>query len=253
MKQSFSLWAFHRKPLDVDELMRAAKKIGYDGVDLVPEEHWQRVRDHGLGIASTGGHGTLTDGMNKPSNHGRIKDEIAAKLEKAVEFEIPNLIVFSGNHVDGQSDEEGLENCAAILREVAPLAEKAGVNLAMELLNSKRDHAGYQCDRTEWGVRLCQVVGSPRVNLLYDIYHMQIMEGDVIATIRKYGADHFSHYHTAGNPGRKDLDEEQELYYPAIMRALKETGYTGYVGHEFIPKGDVIAALEAAYKTCKVD
>ncbi len=253
MKQSFSWWAFHKKPLTAEEVVREAARIGYAGVDLVPEEYWPVVRDGGLTIACVGGHGTLSDGMNKRENHDRIRAEVTARLEKAVHFGIPTLVVFSGNHVDGQSDEEGLDNTVAVLQKLAPEAEQAGVTLAMELLNSKRDHAGYQCDRTAWGVRVCEAVGSPRVKLLYDIYHMQIMEGDVIATIREHGAAHFSHYHTAGVPGRRDLDETQELYYPAICRAIQETGFDGFLGHEFLPKGDVLAALEAAYKTCNVE
>ncbi len=161
------------------------------------------------------------------------------------------MIVFSGERRDGLSESHGAENTARGLLRVSKAAEDAGVNLIIELLNSKVDHKGYQCDRTDWGLEVCRMVSSPRVKLLYDIYHMQIMEGDIIRTIRDSHA-HFAHYHTAGNPGRRDMDDTQELNYPPIMRAILETGYTGYVGHEFIPKGDPVAALQAAYDLCNV-
>jgi hydroxypyruvate isomerase len=159
--------------------------------------------------------------------------------------------VFSGERRPGLSDEEGIENSAIGLKRVAKAAEDAGINLAIELLNSRVDHGGYMCDRTPWGVAVCEKVGSPRVSLLYDIYHMQIMEGDIIRTIQN-SHPHFSHYHTAGNPGRRDMDDTQELCYPPIVRAIAATPYQGYVGHEFIPKGDPVAALEAAYRLCDV-
>jgi hydroxypyruvate isomerase len=155
------------------------------------------------------------------------------------------MIVFSGNR-NGQDDKTGAEVTAETLRAVAPLAESAGVNLVLELLNSRVDHPDYQCDKTLWGVSVIEMVESPRVKLLYDIYHMQIMEGDVIRTIQDHH-QHFAHYHTAGNPGRHDLDEEQELYYPPIFRAISATGYTGFVTHEFIPKGDPSEAMQVTF------
>ena len=166
----------------------------------------------------------------------------------AEQWKIPNLICFSGSR-EAIDDTEGADITAEGLRRVAPAAEAAGVNLVIELLNSKVDHPDYQCDHTAWGIQVCQMVDSPRVKLLYDIYHMQIMEGDIIRTIRAHH-QYFAHYHTAGNPGRNDMDDTQELYYPPIIRAIQETGYDGYVGHEFIPKGDPIAALRAAYELC---
>jgi hydroxypyruvate isomerase len=250
LKQSFSWWSFARKGVEPAHLIREAARIGYAAVDMPNEEFWPQVRDAGLVIAAVGGHGTLTDGLNRRENHDRITGEIEAALEKAVRFAIPNLIVFSGNR-NGVSDDEGADSTAEGLRRLAPLAEQAGVTLIMELLNSKVDHPDYQADRTAWGVRVCEKVGSPRVKLLYDIYHMQIMEGDPIRTIRESHAQ-IAHYHTAGNPGRQDLDEEQELYYPAIARAIRATGFDGYLAHEFRPKGDPIAALEAAFRTCDV-
>jgi hydroxypyruvate isomerase len=189
--------------------------------------------------------------LNDIACHSAIEDTILKNLELAKKFEIPNLIVFSGERRPGHSDEEGIENSAIGLKRVAKAAEDAGINLIIELLNSKVDHKGYQCDKTLWGVAVCNLVDSPRVKLLYDIYHMQIMEGDIIRTIQDYHY-YFAHYHTAGNPGRGDMDDTQELCYPPIAKAVSATGYTGYFGHEFIPRGDVVEALEAAYKLCDV-
>ena len=166
-----------------------------------------------------------------------------------MKWRIPALIVFSGNR-NGLPDAAGIEHTAEGLQRVAKAAEQAGVTLVLELLNTKVDHPDYQCDHTAWGVDVCKLVNSPRVKLLYDIYHMQIMEGDVIRTIRDNIA-HIGHFHTAGNPGRNELDENQELYYPAICRAIAATDYDGYVGQEFTPKGDPVAALEQAYKACE--
>ncbi|HEX5322269.1 MAG TPA: TIM barrel protein [Capsulimonadaceae bacterium] len=252
IKQSFSWWCFANKGVEPQELLTKAKAIGYEAVELIGQEHWDAARDAGLVIASTGGHRGIEAGLNNRDDHARIASEIRQNLEKAVKYEIPNLIVFSGNRREGQSDAEGAKVCAeGLMRLVAKDAENAGVNLVMELLNSKVDHKGYQCDHTNWGVQMVEAVGSPRVKLLYDIYHMQIMEGDLIRTIRE-NHPHFGHYHTAGNPGRRDMDNDQEIYYPPIMRAIAETGYTGYVGHEFVPKADPIAALKSAYDLCNV-
>ncbi|GAB4451303.1 MAG: TIM barrel protein [Armatimonadaceae bacterium] len=250
LKQAFSWWGFQKNGIEPKELMVAAKRIGYSGLDLLKEELWDMAKEHGLEISGVGGHGTLTDGLNKRDNQSRIVDEIHAKIEKAVQYQIPNLLVFSGNR-NGISEEEGAENSAECLRKVAPAAEKAGVNLVMELLNSKVNHPDYQADSTAFGVKVCELVGSPRVKLLYDIYHMQVMEGDVIATIQNNIA-HMGHFHTAGVPGRRDIDDEQELYYPAIVRAIVATGFEGYIAHEYSPKGDPIASLEHAFRVCAV-
>ena len=249
LKQGFAWWGFGRN-IEAEALAKGAAKIGYVCVDFAPENLYPMLRDNGFAISAAGGHKSLEDGLNKRENHDRIEAEILANLEKAKEWGIPNLICFTGNR-NGISEDEGAEVTAEGLRRVAPAAEAAGVNLAIELLNSKRDHPDYQNDHTLFGVKVCELVGSPRVNLLYDIYHMQIMEGDVIANIRAHHA-HFVHYHTAGNPGRRDLDDQQELYYPAIARAIVETGYEGYLSHEFSPKGDPLAALEVAYRACFV-
>ena len=249
LQQSFSWWCFQGRGVEAPDLIRAAAQIGYTGVDLVGEEFWPAITDAGMKIAAVDGHGTLTEGLNRRDQAARIESELRVKIEKAVKWKIPVLICFSGNRGEG-NDDTGLAICAETLARVAPLAEQAGVKLAVELLNSKVDHVGYQCDRTAWGVRLCEKVNSPAVALLYDIYHMQIMEGDLIRTIQE-SHPHFAHYHTAGNPGRGPMDDSQEIHYPPIYRAIAATGYQGFIGHEFIPKGDPIANLRSAFEQCK--
>ncbi|MDW8319756.1 MAG: TIM barrel protein [Armatimonadota bacterium] len=226
------------------------KRIGFHGVEMAPRSLWDDIRAAGLRIATIVGHGSLTDGLNRKQNHNRIEDELRHNIDLAAQYDIPVLICFSGNR-RGISDEEGIANCVEGLKRVAPYAEQKGITLAMELLNSKVDHPDYQCDRSWWGVEVCKRVGSPRVKLLYDVYHMQIMEGDLIRTIRTH-IQHIAHFHTAGNPGRRDPDETQEIYYPAVMRAIKELRFEGYIGHEFGPKGAPIEALRRAYQTCDV-
>ncbi len=250
IKQSVSWWCFVRGDLTPEQFVRGAADIGYAAVELVGQEYFQLIKDHGLEIASINGHLSIEDGLNRRENHARIEREIRAKLELAQQWGVPNLICFSGNRA-GIADDIGAQLTAEGLQRVAPYAEAAGVNLVLELLNSKVDHPDYQCDHSAWGLDVVRMVDSPRVKLLYDIYHMQIMEGDIIRTIRQHHAA-FAHYHTAGNPGRNDLDDTQELYYPPIVRAIVETGYDGYLGQEFIPKGDPIAALKAAFDLCNV-
>ncbi len=240
-KQSVSHWPLKNMS---DDDYKKVLAMGITGVEMPPRDQFDKFRDLGFVIATVGGHKSLEDGLNKTENHSRIQDELRAGLETAKQYQIPNLIVFSGNR-NGKSEEEGAANTVEGLKLVAPDAEAAGVTLILELLNSKVDHADYQCDRTAWGVQVVKAVGSPRVKLLYDIYHMQIMEGDLIRNIRD-NIEHIAHFHTAGNPGRKDLDEAQEIYYPAVARAIHETGYSGFVGHEFSPKGDTLAALQQA-------
>ena len=251
IRQSVSWWCFAGRGVAADVLLRQAKAIGYEAVELIGEDLFDRARGAGLVIASHNGHQSIERGLNDLAEHDRIEAEIVSKLELAQRYQIPNLIVFSGSRRAGLSEKEGIENTARGLARVKDAAEQAGVNLVLELLNSKVDHQGYQCDHTTWGVEVCRRVGSPRVGLLYDIYHMQIMEGDVMQTISTHHA-HFLHYHTAGVPGRHDLDEAQELNYPPIIKAIAASGYEGYLGHEFIPKGDPVAALEAAFRLSDV-
>ncbi len=250
LQQAAVWWCLKRVGLPLPALLDACTAIGYQGVELAEQSDWPQIRERGLTIVSAPGHQALENGLNRRENHDRIEREIKENLAAAVRWEIPVLICFSGNRA-GLDDEAGLAATVAGLQRVAPLAEEAGVTLALELLNSKVDHPDYQCDHTAWGVRVCEAVGSTRVKLLYDIYHMQIMEGDIIRTIER---DHhwFGHYHTAGNPGRHELDDQQELYYPAIVQAIARTGYRGWIGQEFVPRGEPIAALREAYQRCQV-
>ena len=250
LRQSFTWWTFAGRGVPDQDLLQNAKAIGYEGVEMISETLFERARDLGLVLATHNGQRTLDRGWNDPSEHRRLESELHSALALAQKHHIPNLIVFSGNRRAGLSEEAGLENTVQGLAKIAPAAEQAGVTLTLELLNSKVDHPGYQCDRTAWGVEVCRQVASPHVKLLYDIYHMQVMEGDLIRTIQASFSE-FSHYHTAGSPGRQDLDHAQEIQYPPIFRAIAATGYTGFVGHEFLPKGDPVAALQAAYDLCR--
>ncbi|NWG19747.1 MAG: TIM barrel protein [Chloroflexi bacterium] len=247
-KQSASWWCYVRDDMTPERFVRAVAEIGYAAVELAPQEHWPLIHAHGLAIASANGHASIELGLNRRDQHDRIEREILASLRLAETWRIPNLICFSGSR-DGCTDAEGIEATVEGLRRVARAAEDAGVYLALELLNSKVDHPGYQFDHTSWGVEVVRQVDSPRVRLLYDIYHAQIMEGDLIRTIE---SQHrwFCHYHTAGNPGRHEIDETQEINYVAVMRAIASTGYDGYVGQEFVPRGDTVAALRQAFELC---
>jgi hydroxypyruvate isomerase len=248
IRQSFVWWsALARKDYSPQQVAAAAREIGYDAMEMCKPEELHIIRDAGLEIALIIGHQSLADGMNNPENHSRIADELAASIDLAAEWGVRVLCCFSGNRREGLSDLQGAEFTAEILARMAPAAERAGCLLCPELLNSKVDHAGYMCDRTEWGVHVCKMVNSPAVKLVYDIYHMQIMEGDLIRTIQD-NVEWIGHFHTAGNPGRNDMDDAQEIYYPPIARAIAELDYDGYVAHEFVPKGDTIEAMRAAYE-----
>jgi hydroxypyruvate isomerase len=234
------------------ELIGEVAKMGYAAVEIWGpgddlEELVGYARENKIDFASMVGGG----GINDASKHDEHEKSLREAIDLAAKHGVPGLIVLSGNKIEGQPTEKSQENCAAALKRVAPYAEEKGVNLNLELLNSKVDHAGYECDSTAWGVKVCEMVASPRVKLLYDIYHMQIMEGDIIRTIRENIA-RIGHFHTAGNPGRNDLDDFQELNYTGICRAIADTGYDLYVAHEFKPKGDVLAALKQAFDICNV-
>ena len=252
-KHSVTRWPFAK--FSVDALARMAKELGIHSVELLEPDEWPIVQAHGLdcavGYARVPDPRTrLTVGWNRLENHDWLVPAYERALGEAAAAGVPNVICFSGNR-GGLSDEEGLANCAAGLARVLPAAERHGVTIVMELLNSRIDHADYQCDRTPWGVALVERLRSPRFRLLYDIYHMQIMEGDVIRTIRDNHA-HIAHFHTAGVPGRHEIDGGQELNYPAIMRAIAGTGFTGYVAQEFIPTRDPRTSLEEAIRICSV-
>ena len=251
-EQSVSWWCIARENSDLVDMLETCKSIGYTAVELVPPEQFQLARDQGMKIATHQLHGPIPVGINDPKNWDDIKRQADASLKLAQEWDIPFLIAFSGNREPGLDDERGAENAIKHLELLARDAESAGVVLLLELLNSKVNHPDYMCDRTAWGLQVVSAVDSPYARLLYDIYHMQVMEGDVIQTIRD-NHQWFAHYHTAGVPGRNELDETQELYYPAICRAIAETGFDGYVGQEFVPVGDWKAALTQAYEACSVD
>jgi len=246
-KQAVARWAFGAVPLPE---FKAVLDLGVTGVEMPAMEEIEPLREMGFTIVSMGGHQSLEDGLNKRENHARIRDEIGVSLEMARKYEIPNLIVFSGNR-NGKSEQEGAVNTIEGLNLVKAMAEEAGITLVLELLNSKVDHPGYQCDHTSWGASVVSQVNSPRVKLLYDIYHMQIMEGDLIRTIRANIA-YIGHFHTAGNPGRNDLNDAQEIYYPAIARAINALGYTGWVGHEYSPKAPPMESLKQAFDAWNV-
>ena len=254
IKQSMCYPIFRPKDMSLDELFRIGAEIGYDAVELWArgddfEEVVEAAKRHSLAVASMQGHGSLPDGLNKRSNHDRIEAELRESIDIAAKHGIPGLICFSGNRQPFQTDPEAIDAVADGFRRIAPYAEEKGINLNMELLNSKVNHAGYQCDHTSWGVAVCEKVNSSRVKLLYDIYHMQIMEGDIIRTIRE-NIKWIGHFHTAGNPGRNDMDDTQELNYAGICRAIAATSYPWYVGHEFKPKGNLIEALGWTFKLC---
>ena len=242
------------KRLSLADFAAAAKKIGLESIELLGPEQWPVVQKAGLTCAvSTFPKSTsIKRGFNRREHHADIVPDYLERIRECAAFSIPNLICLSGSR-EGQSDEQGLEICAEGLLKIMPAAEKAGVTIIMELLNSKVNHKDYQCDRTAWGVELVKRVGSERFKLLYDIYHMQIMEGDIIRTIRD-NAQYIAHYHTAGNPGRNEFEprDVQELNYPAIMRAIHDTGFRGFVGQEFSPKRDPLTSLAAAVKICTV-
>ncbi|MBV8812994.1 MAG: TIM barrel protein [Verrucomicrobia bacterium] len=244
--QSVGWWCFVPKLLTPEQFIRAAADAGFPALDLVPADFLPVVKDHGLAISSIQGHLPLEIGLNRRDQHERIHREMRTAIEYAQRLGIPNVLCFSGNR-EGLDDTEGIKITAAGLAPITQVAEEAGVTLVLELLNSKVDHPDYQADHTVWGLKVCETAGSSRVKLLYDIYHMQIMEGDIIRTIRSFH-DRIGLFHTAGNPGRNDLDSAQELNYSAILNAIKETGYSGYVAHEFIPKGDPAVALRTVYR-----
>jgi hydroxypyruvate isomerase len=248
IKQSVCRWCYRDIPLE--QLAKEAKRIGYQSIELLSPDDFKVVQPLGLTCAMLSGACAIPDCFNRTENHDRLAKALSEHIEFAADNGLPNVICFSGNR-RGMSDEEGLENCAVGLKRVLSLAEQKKVTVCMELLNSKVDHKDYMCDRTAWGVSLVKQVGSPRFKLLYDIYHMQIMEGDVIRTIRE-NKDYIAHYHTGGNPGRHEIDETQELNYPAIVQAILETGYEGYLGQEYIPAREPLASLAQGYRICDV-
>jgi hydroxypyruvate isomerase len=253
IKQSVVSWCF--SPMPVEELASAAAQLGFQSVELVDPRHWPTLKKHGLSCAIASSHG-FQRGWNHKENWEFCREKIAAAIEASADFGCPNVITFSGM-LDGIDPDEGKQNTIAGLKTVIGLAEEKKINLCLEMLNTRvsenmKGHPGYQCDTIEWAADVCKAIGSPRMKILFDIYHVQIMQGDLIVRIRQF-KDLIAHYHTAGVPGRKELDDTQEINYPAIMKAIVETGYTGFVGQEFIPtQADKIAALAHAAKVCDV-
>jgi hydroxypyruvate isomerase len=251
LKQSVSRWPYTAIPLD--DFCRAASEMGLVAIDLLQPEEWARVRDFGL-VCSMGyptkRKDFISTGFNDPAKHSMLLAELRQAIPVAARNGVPNVIAMFGNR-NGRSDVAGAAACIAGLKQISPLAEEHGVTVCVELLNSKVDHKDYQGDRTSFGVEVMRGVNSPRVKLLYDIYHMQIMEGDIIRTIRD-NIEHIGHFHTGGVPGRHELDETQELNWSAIAKAIADTGFTGYMAHEFVPTRDPLTSLRQAVHTCTV-
>lgn len=250
VNHSVCKWCYGKIPLE--EFCQAAKKIGLQSVELLEVQDFPTLRKHDLACAMVSGvPGGITSGLNRVENHDKIVEFIEKTAPVVADHQFPNIICFSGNRA-GMSDEQGLENCAIGLKRIAPIAEKHKVTVCMELLNSKRTHPDYMCDHTVWGVELVKRVGSERFKLLYDIFHMQIMEGDMMDTIRE-NHQYIAHYHTGGVPGRGEIDETQEINYPAVMKAILATGFKGFVAQEFVPKrSDALASLKQGVQICDV-
>lgn len=248
LKQSVSRWCYGK--LSLEDLCKNAAGMGIQGIDLLGVEEAEVPPKHGLVCALANGPGGIGKGWNRVENHDELMAKSEELLPRIAKTGAPNVVMFSGNR-EGLPDDQGLENCVKGFKRVAPLAEKLGLTVCIELLNSKRDHKDYQCDRTAWGAEICKQVGSERLKLLYDVYHMQIMEGDVIATIKEF-APFIGHYHTGGVPGRNEIDETQELNYRRICQAIVETGFQGYLAHEFVPKRDPLESLKQAVSLCDV-
>jgi len=253
INHSVCRWCYNSIP--IEELCAAGKKMGLKGIDLVGPKDWPVLKKYGLySSMCNGAEINLVDGFNDKQFHDTLVKNYSEYIPEMKKAGYKQVICFSGSR-RGKDDETGLNNCVEGLKRILPMAEKHDVMVVMELLNSKIDHKDYQCDKSAWGVELVNRVGSSHFSLLYDIYHMQIDEGDVIRTI-KDNHKYFAHYHTGGVPGRHEIDESQELYYPAIMKAILDTGFSGFVAQEFIPskedKNQQLAALEQGVRICDV-
>ena len=247
IKQSVSKWCYGKIPLR--DFCKACVEMGLGGVDLVGPGDWAVLKEFGLIGTVTPSHG-IGKGFNRKENHEECIASVRKAIEETAAAGYPNVICFSGNRA-GLSDEEGAANCVEGLKKIVGFAEEKKVTLVMELLNSKRNHKDYQCDHTAWGADVCKRVGSPRMKLLYDIYHMQIQEGDIIATLKDF-LPFIGHVHTGGVPGRNEIDDTQEIFYPAVMKALIDLKYDGWVAHEFVPKRDPLTSLRQAVEICDV-
>jgi hydroxypyruvate isomerase len=250
LTQSVCRWPYNKIPMP--EFCKAVSDIGLTAIDLLGPADWEGLRQYGL-ICSMGsvGAGSIPNGFNNKGNHDAILKALSDKIPLAAKHGVPNVITFFGNVQPGMTEAEAIDNCVAGLNRAKTIAEDHGVTICVELLNSKVNHKGYQGDHSAFGLQIVRAVGSPRVKLLYDIYHMQIMEGDVISTIRQNIAE-FAHFHTGGVPGRHELDDTQELNWPAVCRAIVDAGFKGYVAHEFVPARDPLTSLREAASLCDV-
>ena len=250
INHSVCKWCYPK--VSLEDLCAAGKEMGLQSVELLTTADFPTLKEHGLICAMVSGvPGGITDGFNRLENHDKLEEYFQQTVPVVADAGYPNIICFSGNR-RGMPDEKGLENCVSGLKRVVGIAEKHKINICMELLNSKVDHKDYMCDHTPWGVELVKRVGSERFKLLYDIYHMQIMEGDVIRTIRD-NRQFIAHYHTGGVPGRHEIDDTQELNYATVMKAIVETGFKGHVAQEFVPaRPDVLASLRQGVRICDV-
>ena len=248
LKQSACRWCYD--DISIETLARQFADLGLKGMDLIEPDDWPVVKKYGLVPSMTTGAGTSRDALNRKENHDRLEKQFRETIPRAAANGVPNVNTFSGNR-RGQSDAEGLENCVIGLKRVKAIAEDNNVTICLELLNSKVDHKDYMCDHTAWGVRVVEAVNSPRVKLLYDIYHMQIMEGDLIGTIQQ-NIQWLGHFHTGGVPGRHELDNTQEVQWDGVMRGIVAAGFQGYVAHEFVPTRDPLTSLRQAVDLCDV-
>lgn len=250
INHSVCRWCYGKIPME--DFLKSLNELGIKAMDLTGPEDWPLMKKYGIHASMCWGAGFgIEKGWNDLSLHEELIADYSQHIPKVAAAGYTNLICFSGNR-NGMDEAEGLKNCAEGLKKIMPIAEKHGVVIQMELLNSKVNHPDYMCDTSAWGVELCKAIGSEHFKLLYDIYHMQIMEGDIIRNIQDYH-QYFGHYHTGGNPGRNEINDTQELFYPAIMKAILATGYTGYVAQEFIPTwDDKIAALKEGITICDV-
>jgi hydroxypyruvate isomerase len=248
LKQSAARWCYAK--MSIDDLCRKGAEMGLSGIDLVAPEDWPTLKKYGLVSSMNYSAGTIKDGWNRKEDHDRLEKEMREKIDLAAGAKLPNVITFSGNR-RGQPDDEGRDNCIAGLRRVKKMAEDSGITICLELLNSKVNHKDYQCDHTAWGVEVMKGVDSPRVKLLYDIYHMQIMEGDIIRTIRD-NIRYIGHFHTGGVPDRHELDDTQELQWGTVAKAIADLKFEGYFAHEFVPVKDPMTSLRQAVELCTV-
>jgi hydroxypyruvate isomerase len=250
LKQGVTRGCFARSGMSLEDMCRHAARLGATGFDLIGEADWPTLKKYGLTPTMAPGGGSIRDGLNRRDLHDKIEAQMRGNIDKAAANGVPNVITFSGNR-NGMADEQAIDNCVLFLNKVKAHAEDKGVTICMEYLNSKVNHPDYQFDRMRFGVEICKRVNSPRFKILYDIYHAQIMEGDIIRTIRD-NFQYIAHFHTAGNPGRHEFDDTQEMNYRGIATAIAELKFTGWLSHEYSPLKDALTSLDEALRVCDV-